>query len=198
MLLVRTTLYRRGKLPHWEIEHGRYFITVRLGDSLPNATVDQLREVHRAITAIDARSDAFIKLQRRYFQTMEKYLDAGSGACLLREPRHAAAVVDEFAALHDWAVDVPHYTVMPNHLHALVVPRAGCGHSLADIMKRLKGRIAHHIRRSVPGDSPLWQREWFDRWLRSESEWDKFVAYIRGNPVKAHLVAHWQDHPWTK
>jgi REP element-mobilizing transposase RayT len=198
MLPVRTTMYRRGKLPHWEIEHGRYFVTVRLGDSLPNATVARLLEVHRAITAIDARSDAFAKLQQQYFQTMEKYLDVGAGGCLLRQPRHAAVVAEELAALQDWAVDVPHYAIMPNHLHALIVPRAGCSHSLAEIMKRLKGRTAHHIRRSAPGESRLWQREWFDRWLRTDSEWDKVVGYIRENPVKAHLVAQWQDHGWTK
>jgi type I restriction enzyme R subunit len=198
MLLVRTTLYRRGKLPHWEVEAGRYFITVRLGDSLPKATVDQLREIHRAIAAIDARSDAFVRLQRRYFQTMEKYLDAGAGTCALREASHAAAVVEELTALQEWAVEVPHYTIMPNHFHALFVPLPGCRHSLTEIMKRLKGRTAHCIRKFVPGDSPVWQREWFDRWIRNDGEWMKTVRYIHENPVKGRLVVRWEDHPWTK
>ena len=198
MLFVHTSRFRRGKLPHWEVEQGRYFVTVRLGDSLPHATVGRLREIHRELASIEAQSAAFAALQRRYFQTMEKYLDAGAGTCLLREDRHATAVIEELAALQEWAVDVPHSTIMPNHYHALIVPRMECIHSLADIMKRLKGRTAHRIRQLVPGYEPVWQREWFDRWIRSEAESDKVVDYICQNPVKAGLVARWEDHPWTR
>ena len=173
-------------------------MTLRLGDSLPKAIIDRLSEVQRTIEAIEAGSSAFLGLQRRYFQTMEKYLDAGAGVCALQEARIAAIAAQELAALEEWEVEVPHYTVMPNHLHALIVPHPDCRHSLADIMKRLKGRTAHRIRRQLPGENPVWQREWFDRWLRDDSEWDKVVNYIRQNPVKARLVAQWQDHPWTK
>ena len=34
--------------------------------------------------------------------------------------------------------------------------------------------------------------------VRNEAEWDRIVAYIRANPVKAGIVARWEDHPWTK
>jgi len=44
----------------------------------------------------------------------------------------------------------------------------------------------------------VWQREWFDRWIRDEAEWEKCVAYIRNNPVKAGLARTWVEHPWTK
>jgi REP element-mobilizing transposase RayT len=200
MHLVHTTRFRRGKLPHWEVEGGRYFITVRLADSLPAPVVAQLQEIHRALAAIEPASEQFAALQRQYFRTMEKYLDAGVGSCALRDPRCAQTVATELAALTEWAVDAPHYTVMPNHWHALLISRAGCAHSLDEIMKRLKGRTGKQLRAATgtSGSGAVWQREWFDRWMRDDGEWDKTVAYIRNNPVKAGLAAHWEDHPWTK
>ena len=198
MLLAHTTRFKRGKLPHWEVALGRYFITVRLADSLPRATVLRLQEIHRCLAAIEPQSSRFVALQRQYFLTMEKFLDAGIGGCVLSDARLATAVVEELVALADWQVETPHYTIMPNHLHALIVPREDCVHTLADIMKRIKGRTGHRIRHALGGSGPIWQREWFDRWMRSESEWDRVVEYIRQNPVKARLVQAWQDHAWTR
>jgi hypothetical protein len=34
--------------------------------------------------------------------------------------------------------------------------------------------------------------------MRDDAEWDRSVAYIRQNPVKAGLARTWQEHPWTK
>lgn len=198
MRLARTTRFHRGKLPHWEVEHGRYFVTVRLADSLPAETVACLHEIQCAVAAVTPVSAQFADLQRRYFRTMEKFLEAGAGSCALREPRCAQAVVAELSALAEWEVDVPHFTIMPNHWHALLVPRPSCARTLAEMMKRVKGRTAKQVRRIIGGVGPVWQREWFDRWMRSDSEWEKTIAYIRNNPVKAGLAAAWPDHPWTQ
>jgi len=65
-------------------------------------------------------------------------------------------------------------------------------------MKRLKGRTARRIRALLGGRGPVWQREWFDHWMRSDAEWEKCVAYIRNNPVKAGLAPIWSDHRWTQ
>jgi REP element-mobilizing transposase RayT len=198
MLHVNTTRFRRGNLPHWEVVDGRYFVTFRLGDSLPGATVAHLREIHRDISGIAANSPAFEQLQRQYFQTMEKYLDAGAGSCALRTPSLAKIVAEELGAMLDWDVSVPHYTIMPNHVHGLITPAPSCQWSLSEVMRRIKGRTGYRIRRLLGGSGPVWQREWFDRWIRNESEWSRTVDYIRQNPVKAHLVARWQDHTWTR
>ena len=198
MRLVETTRFRRGRLPHWEIKNGRYFVTVRLADSLPSPIVSRLQEIHRALSAIAPASDQFATLQRQYFRTMEKYLDAGTGACLLRDAAHAATVRSELLALEEWNVAAPHFTIMPNHWHALLVPALGCAHSLVEIMKRVKGRTGLGIRAVTKTSGALWQREWFDRWMRDDYEWEKTVAYIRNNPVKAGLAATWQEHRWTQ
>lgn len=198
MSFLHTTRFHRGKLPHWEVESGRYFVTVRLADSLPREVVLRLQEIHRSIAEITPRSEAFVSLQREYFRTMEKHLDAGAGECLLRQPVHATVIVEELGSLADWSVDVPHYTIMPNHWHALIAPERDCTHSLGEIMKRLKGRTGKRLRSAIGGDGAIWQREWFDRWMRSDAEWAKTVAYIQNNPVKAGLASGLNEHPWTK
>ena len=193
-----TIRFTRRKLPHWEVAGGRYFVTVRCADSLPEAAIARLQELHESLRRIAPRSAAFAVLQRQIFRTLEKYLDAGHGDCLLREPNAARIVTDELEALADWGIAVPHYAVMPNHWHALLVPHDTRAHSLSAVMKRLKGRTATRIRRQFPGRGAFWQSEWFDRWARSDSEWERMVQYIHNNPVKAGLASTWSEHPFTK
>lgn len=156
------------KLPHWEVEHGRYFITVRCADSLPEQVLARLVEIHRTMERLPVSSAGSVVAQRRQFLTLEKYLDAGHGACPLRQPAAAKIVVDELSALRDWQIDVPHLTVMPNHWHALLVPQDSEAHSPSQIMKRVKGRTAKRIRQLLPGHGRFWQGEWFDRWVRGK------------------------------
>jgi REP element-mobilizing transposase RayT len=198
MSFLHATRFNRGNLPHSEVENGRYFVTVRLADSIPHSSVLRLQEIHRSLSAITARSTAFTGLQREYFQTMEKYLNAGAGECVLREPFNAELVIEELESLTDWHVAVPHYTIMPNHWHALITPKPECTRSLAEIMKRLKGRTGKRLRSAIGGSGPIWQREWFDRWIRDEGEWNKTVTYIQNNPVKAGICSKLHEHPWTK
>ena len=129
---------------------------------------------------------------------MEKYLDTGSGKCLLRNRAAAEIVVRELINLAEWCVDVPHYSIMPNHWHAILIPGPNCHHSLTEIMKRVKGRSGKYLNQLDHAQGAVWQREWFDRWLRNDAEYDKTVHYIRENPVKAGLVSRCEDHPWTR
>ena len=115
MLLKRTLRFTRRNLPHWEVEGGRYFITVRCADSLPREVVARLDEIHRQIAAIEPASAQFATEQRRYFALMEKYLHAGYGSCPLREGSIAQAMIGEFRLLAEWDIEVPHFTIMPNH-----------------------------------------------------------------------------------
>ncbi|MDB6126645.1 MAG: transposase [Verrucomicrobia bacterium] len=195
---VETTHFHRRKLPHWEIRNGEYFVTTRLADSLPRSAVEKISLLHHEIASAPSGSDIVTNLQRRYFRTLEKYLDAGTGECLLKRDNIAAIVERELAALSEWDVDIPHFTIMPNHLHGLVAPRERCVRNLSEIMKRLKGRSAHQIRAALGGSGPIWQREWFDHWIRDEAERLRIIEYIRENPAKAKLVQRWEDHRWTR
>jgi putative transposase len=196
--MAQTTRFTYRHLPHWEVKQGRYFVTVRCADSLPREAVLRLIELAETQRTIEACSDAFAAHQRQIFHTLESYLDSSRGSCPLRDPKAARILRDELVGIHDWQITVPHFTIMPNHWHALLVPPLDSPPPLSAIMKRLKGRTAKRLRSLIGGTGPVWQREWFDRWIRSETEWGKCAAYIRNNPVKAGIVSTWSEHPWTR
>ncbi len=193
-----TIKFTRRHLPHWEVEAAEYFVTVRCADSLPRDAVLRLAELHQTLAGITPGSAEFAGIQRQHFRSLEKYLDVGHGSCPLREPECASIVIDELALLAEWHVAATHYTIMPNHWHALISPLPECGRSLSQIIKRLKGRSARRIRQQIGGCGPVWQREWFDRWMRDDHEREKTVHCIQQNPMRARLVDNRESHPWTK
>jgi REP element-mobilizing transposase RayT len=75
---------------------------------------------------------------------------------------------------------------MPNHVHVLVHIERGA--DLPKVVHSWKSYSAHQI-----GLGVIWQREYFDRVIRSPQEYSDTRAYIRNNPGKAGL----RDWPWV-
>lgn len=173
-------------------------MTVRCADSLPVEVVDRLRRVHANLSTIEPSSSQFVALQRQYFLTMENYLDAGLGECRLADSRAAGVLVAELRALTEWQINVAHYSIMPNHWHALIEPGLDCTHALGEIMRRVKGRTARAINNLFGATGTFWQREWFDRWMRNDAERERCVRYIQNNPIKAGISREVGEHPWTR
>jgi hypothetical protein len=103
---LHTTRFSRGKLPHWEVLNGRYFITVRCADSLPSEVVTRLQQIHETMRLIEPASNGFAELQRTYFRMMEKHLDAGAGRCPLQGAGAAGVMVAELEGVREWHIDV--------------------------------------------------------------------------------------------
>jgi len=195
-----TKKFWRARLPHWEIEQGIYFITIRCANSLPSQAQARLKEIKDSVELQDANSESFKLFQREVFATCEKYLDSGYGFCPFENEDAAHQFIE---VLESWLEEanwfVPNYCVMPNHVHFIASPDDP--QSIMDLHKylsRLKGRSARSINRTLNRSGSFWQTEWFDRWIRSEAELEKTVRYIRNNPVKAKLVKTAEDYPFTK
>ncbi len=90
---------------------------------------------------------------------------------------------DEYL-LHAWCV-------MPNHVHVLVEPRGG--RALNAIVQSWKSVIAH----SPGAAKPLWQKNYFDRFMRDEEQVWFTVNYIEANPVAAGLVNAKAEWRWS-
>jgi putative DNA methylase len=84
---------------------------------------------------------------------------------------------------------------MPNHVHVLVEPLMP--YSLAKIVQAWKSFTAHEINRKVDRNGKLWQDEYWDRFMRNGEHYRSSINYIVENPVKAGLVEHASDWPWT-
>ena len=71
--------------------------------------------------------------------------------------------------------------IMPDHVHLLLTP---LDTSLAETMKRIKGASAREVNRELGGKGSLWQREYFDREIRSSENLRAKGEYIANNPVR--------------
>lgn len=188
----------RFRLPHWEVADRPHFVTIRCAGSLPTEAFDRVREIHHSLRLVEPSSTAFAALQRKYFLLSERYLDAGGGFCPFHEPTlcaTAAAGLTAFSQRHGWRVS--DFTLMPNHVHLLLIPEQNA-QPLKQSIRGWKWHIAKEANRLLGRSGAFWQSDWFDRWARTDSEAIRMRDYIRQNPVKAGLVSRWEDYPWTR
>lgn len=180
----------RGRLPHWEKDSGLYFITFRLADSLPLPALKKAAERHGILTAAKISGARLLPAQEAELaeyspRRMEEYCDRGMGSCALTDQRIAGAVA---AALR--FRDGKHYRllawcIMPNHVH--VVVRLLPGADLATVLKTWKQFSSKAANQVLGRRGHFWQREYYDRLIRSEQEYSRAIRYVLENPVKAGL-----------
>jgi REP element-mobilizing transposase RayT len=187
----------RGYLPHFEMPDGRYFVTFRLADSLPQEVYRKLQnERQQALNAAQnsgARA-TIVELNRvaeAYSLRLDAYLDEGKGSSALRNAEAAQIVAD---ALHFFDCDryrLHAWCVMPNHVHAVLQPLGD--HGLSKIMQSLKRFTAREINRISGKTGGFWQPEYYDHLIRDENDlWTK-IRYVLENPARAGL----RDWPWS-
>jgi len=190
-----TIAFWRGRLPHWEVAEGRYFVTIHLAGAIPQQGLDRIH----ALVAEDDKltehdKEGWLQLQRRIYAEMEAWLDRAEHAVYLQRPDIAQMIMESIAFRNGRTWNVLEYVVMPNHLHLfLQVIDTGLKKSLEQF-KRWTGHQATKLLSLEP--ERFWQDEWFDHWSRSDEEDEKIIAYIRQNPVKAKLVSKYEDWPY--
>ena len=181
----------QNTLPHWEQDGRTYFVTFRLADSIPRTKLDEWEQQRAAWLRAHPQPwspEVEREYVRRFANQIERWLDEGHGACVLRD--EAARGIVAVALMHFEPTRHRQlaWVVMPNHVHALF--SVGEGHGLAKILQSWKGFTAREINRVSGGIGPLWQRDYFDRMIRNDEHFWNVARYIRNNPVKSHLVAH--------
>ncbi len=87
------------------------------------------------------------------------------------------------------------YVLMPDHWHALI----WVGHPLTisqviHDVKKVSARKLHE-RRGTRG--PLWQHQFWDRFVRHAKEFNNRLRYMHLNPVRRGLVERPEDWRWS-
>jgi REP element-mobilizing transposase RayT len=138
---------------------------------------------------------------------IDTYLDAGHGSCDLQEPEIAACVVDTWRRFDGERYRLLEWVVMPNHCHVLIEQLEGV--PLGKIVLSWKNYTARfiNVHRGRTGvrrtqtqprmRSRVWQREYWDRFIRDERHFEAVKDYIVMNPVKAGLVEKPEDWFWS-
>ena len=172
-----------------------YFVNGRLADSIPQAKLRQWEKERQkwleqhgldSIEQLDRSED---KVRHAFHATFTKqwhdWLDAGYGACVLRDSRVRELLVKRLTKSHVERYDLDAWVIMPNHFHALVTPNGGT--PLGDIIQSWKGGSAREINLLLGRKGKLWQAEPFDHIVRSEAQWHHYRRYVAENPIKPRL-----------
>jgi REP element-mobilizing transposase RayT len=169
----------RRRLPHIYLEGKWLFVTWHLSGSLPKD-----RYPPPGLRAGEA------------FVWMDRYLDTTRiGPMYLRRDDIARIVVNSLRR----GVELGHYdlrawVVMANHVHVLLLPKV----SPQRLLGGLKGSAAREANQVLGRTGqPFWQAESYDHWVRDAREFEKIVAYIENNPVKAGFATRPDDYPWS-
>ncbi len=168
--------HSRGYLPHFDSAATVQFVTFRLADSLPQEIIAALRSKPDAVLLIDRK------------------LDAGLGACWLREPEIAALVQDALMHFDGDRYRLLAWCVMPNHEH--VVAEMLEGHTLSDVVKSWKSFTGRQANARLGRTGAFWETDYFDRYMRNEEHLLRTISYVEDNPVKAGLVGEAVEWPW--
>jgi putative transposase len=99
----------------------------------------------------------------------------------------------EYAGEAECAVHA--YVLMTNHVHLLVTPAQK--NSAGTLMKRLGQRYAQYFNRAYFRCGPLWQGRFRSCIAQQERYLLVCQKYIELNPVRAGLVAHPGEYPWS-
>ena len=174
----------RGYLPHLESSQGVYFVTFRLEDSLPVELLARWKEELECNKRRPASPPASLKdFDREYRSKVEAYLDTCAGKCWMRDPRIAGLIAGALRHFNNQRYFLHAWTIMPNHVHVLFTISEAF--QLSRILHGWKSFTANQANRVLKRSGAFWQREYFDRLMKSERQFEFAVRYILNNPVKA-------------
>ena len=99
----------------------------------------------------------------------------------------------EAAARH--GCDIHAYVLMTNHVHLLVTAHKGDG--IAKTMQSLGRKYVSYINRLYQRSGTLWEGRYKASLVESERYLLTCYRYIELNPVRAGMVQHPGDYPWS-
>jgi putative transposase len=194
-------IYQRN-LPHWRQDGATYFVTFRLGDSIPQGVVEQWEYekqiwlAARGICVGKGDTDWYRQIERlskaeqhrfhKHFNRLfHAALDECHGACQLKRADCLAAVRKRLLKDDGGAYHLGDFVIMPNHVHVLMLPSAGS--ELEQVLKAIKGSTARRCNQLLGQSGRFWLPDSYDHIVRTPEELFQFRQYIADNPKKAHL-----------
>ena len=90
--------------------------------------------------------------------------------------------------------DLISWVLMPDHVHWLL--QLGSSSNLSNLVASMKSASARLVRQAGY-DETIWSKGFHDHRLKHNNEIPQFTRYILENPVKAGLVTHPNQYPYS-
>jgi putative transposase len=87
------------------------------------------------------------------------------------------------------------FVLMTNHVHLLATPRAAGG--LSKMMQDIGRKYVRHVNESHERTGGLYEGRFRSNAVETRSYFLTLMRYIELNPVRAHMVAHPAQFPWS-
>ncbi len=95
-----------------------------------------------------------------------------------------------------FGVRVYAYCLMTNHVHLLLAP-GDTASSLGQMMKALAARMTRYRNKLEGRSGTLWESRYKSSLVQSDTYLLACSRYIELNPVRARIVSHAEDYPWS-
>jgi 5-methyltetrahydrofolate--homocysteine methyltransferase len=114
-------------------------------------------------------------------------------------------VLDALRHFHGQRYELFAACVMPDHVHALFQPWPKGDDAtgtpifwkISELMHSIKSFTSHEINKAENSQGPVWEKESFDRYIRSDHDLEEKFHYILRNPWDAHVADQNEDYPWV-
>ncbi|MDB6148125.1 MAG: type site-specific deoxyribonuclease, HsdR family [Spartobacteria bacterium] len=181
--------HTENRLPHWQQKGTVCFITFRLADALPKSLLDGWEDEKAIWLRLHPEpwsAETEGKYHERFSGAIERWLDAGHGACVLRTGNCGKLVAETLRHFDGDRLVLISSVVMPNHVHALFIQHPK--YSVENVLRSWKTFTARRINSLLERKGGLWQRDYFDRLVRDEKHFANCIRDVRNNPSKAGLA----------
>ncbi len=119
-------------------------------------------------------------------------------------PQARTIILNAWRHFHNARYELFAICVMPDHVHALFQPwpkneasrKETKFWSLSDLMRSLKSFTAREINRAEEKVGPVWEKETFDCYIRSDRELAEKFHYILRNPWDVGVAKQNEEYPW--
>ena len=101
--------------------------------------------------------------------------------------------LSDSAKKHDCRIHA--YVLMTNHVHLLVTPMVE--HGISNMMQALGRRYVYYINKNYQRSGTLWEGRYKASLIDNERYLLTCMRYIELNPVRAKMVEHPGEYPWS-
>src|SRR5438874_2009097 len=120
-------------------------------------------------------------------------------------PKARTIALDSLRYFHNKRYELFAACVMPDHVHFLIQPwpkeNADAGNvifwSLKELLHSIKSYSAHAINKTERERGGVWEKERFDRYIRSQPDLIEKFEYILRNPWDSGVAKPGEDYPWV-